>query len=71
LDSGDATLGVFGFGRADPGGCRLAGLAGAAGVCGLFWGALYRFFPRHLLALVISHAAWDVAVFVLFPIGGS
>lgn len=44
-------------------------LVAAAGVCGLFWGALYRFFPQRLWALVISHAAWDVAVFVLFPIG--
>lgn len=43
-------------------------LVGAAAVCGFFWGALYRFFPRHLPALVVSHAVWDVAVFVLFPI---
>ena len=43
-------------------------LVAAAGVCGLFWGGIYRFFPRHLPALVVSHAVWDVAVFVLFPI---
>lgn len=43
-------------------------LVGAAAVCGLFWGVLYRFFPRHLPALVISHAVWDAAIFVFFPI---
>jgi len=37
-------------------------------VCGGAWGLLYRLFPRRLGALVISHAVWDCAVFVLFPI---
>lgn len=46
-------------------------LVGAAAVCGLFWGLSYRFFPRHLPALVFSHALWDVAVFVIFPIGAA
>ncbi len=40
----------------------------AAAVAGGAWGLLYRFFPERLWALVISHAVWDAAVFVIFPI---
>lgn len=40
----------------------------AALVAGTVWGALYRFFPGRFSALVISHAVWDAAVFVWFPI---
>lgn len=40
----------------------------AALVAGFVWGAIYRFFPGRLAALVISHALWDVAVFIWFPI---
>lgn len=40
----------------------------AAGVAGGVWGLLYRLFPKRLWALVISHAVWDVAVFLVFPI---
>ena len=40
----------------------------AAGVAGVVWGGLYRLFPRRLSALVVSHALWDAAVFVWFPI---
>jgi len=41
----------------------------AALVCGAFWGFMYMFFkPRNLVPLLISHALWDVMVFVLFPI---
>ena len=40
----------------------------AALVAGFVWGALYRFFPERFTAIVISHALWDVAVFVWFPI---
>lgn len=40
----------------------------AAGVAGGVWGLLYRLYPRRLWALVISHAVWDVAVFLIFPI---
>jgi membrane protease YdiL (CAAX protease family) len=40
----------------------------AAAVAGGVWGLLYRLFPERLWALVISHAVWDAAVFVLFPI---
>ncbi len=41
----------------------------AALVAGCVWGALYRLFPQRLSALVVSHALWDAAVFVWFPIG--
>lgn len=37
-------------------------------VVGAAWGALYRFFPNKFAAIIVSHAVWDVAVFVLFPI---
>ncbi len=40
----------------------------AAFVAGFVWGALYRLFPERFTAIVISHALWDVAVFVWFPI---
>ena len=40
----------------------------AALVAGVVWGALYRFFPRHFVAIILSHALWDVAVFIWFPI---
>ena len=40
----------------------------AALVCGVVWGGLYRLRPQWLPALVVSHALWDTAVFVVFPI---
>ena len=41
----------------------------AALVCGSFWGFIYMYFkPRNLVPLLISHALWDVMVFILFPI---
>lgn len=40
----------------------------AAMVAGLVWGILYRFFPERFTAILISHALWDVAVFIWFPI---
>ncbi|MCL2344304.1 MAG: CPBP family intramembrane metalloprotease [Desulfobulbus sp.] len=41
----------------------------AAAVCGAFWGGLYLLLkPRNLWPLLISHALWDVMVFILFPI---
>lgn len=40
----------------------------AAFTAGLLWGLLYRLFPERLPALIISHALWDAAVFVWFPI---
>jgi membrane protease YdiL (CAAX protease family) len=39
----------------------------AAFVCGLFWSAIY-YYNRNLLTVIVSHALWDVSVFVLFPI---
>lgn len=39
----------------------------AAGVVGGCWGLIYRFFPRSLTALIVSHAVWDACAFVLFP----
>lgn len=40
----------------------------AALVAGVVWGGLYRLFPQRLGAIIVSHAVWDVAVFVWFPI---
>ena len=40
----------------------------AAFVAGLVWGALYRFFPRRFAGIIVSHALWDAAVFIWFPI---
>ncbi|MCF0168137.1 MAG: CPBP family intramembrane metalloprotease [Bacteroidales bacterium] len=40
----------------------------AALVAGAVWGALYFLKPSWLPALVLSHALWDAAVFVIFPI---
>lgn len=40
----------------------------AALVAGVAWGLLYRFFPNKFAAIIISHAVWDVAVFIWFPI---
>lgn len=40
----------------------------AALVAGGFWGLMYRINPNNLLPLIISHALWDVSVFIIFPI---
>lgn len=40
----------------------------AALVAGVFWGAFYRFFPRRFPTIILSHALWDAAVFIWFPI---
>ena len=40
----------------------------AAAVAGFIWGLAYRFFPERLGAIIISHALWDCAVFIWFPI---
>ena len=40
----------------------------AALVAGAAWGLLYRLFPQYFAAIIISHALWDVAVFIWFPI---
>lgn len=39
----------------------------AALTCGIAWGGLYRLFPQHFTAIVLSHALWDAAAFVWFP----
>ena len=40
----------------------------AAAVAGFIWGLAYRFFPEKFGAIIISHALWDCAVFIWFPI---
>ena len=40
----------------------------AAAVAGGVWGLIYYLKPEWLPALVVSHALWDAAVFVVFPI---
>ncbi len=40
----------------------------AAGICGLFWGWLY-WKRRSMLLNAVSHTIWDIAVFLLFPLG--
>jgi len=38
----------------------------AAGVCGLWWGAQFLIF-RNLWPVIISHAVWDVMIFIVWP----
>ena len=40
----------------------------AAAVAGFVWGLAYRFYPEKFGAIVLSHALWDCAVFIWFPI---
>jgi membrane protease YdiL (CAAX protease family) len=42
-------------------------LISAAGVCGVFWGVMYRAFRSPLLN-VVSHTLWDLAVVLVFPL---
>jgi membrane protease YdiL (CAAX protease family) len=39
----------------------------AAFVCGLYWGWLYKK-EQTLIPVIISHALWDLTIFVLFPL---
>ena len=39
----------------------------AAGLCGLYWGVLYHR-ARSPLTNVVSHTAWDITIFLLFPL---
>lgn len=39
----------------------------AALVCGIFWGLMYKY-NKNLVPLIISHAVWDVMVFIVVPI---
>ena len=40
----------------------------AALVAGLFWGALFLKYKK-IVPIIISHAVWDLLVFILFPLG--
>lgn len=42
-------------------------LIAAATVCGLFWGTLYAR-GKDLMPVIISHALWDLVIFVLLPL---
>lgn len=42
-------------------------LVAAAALCGAFWGLLYTA-TRNLWPCIISHALWDVIIFILLPI---
>ncbi len=39
----------------------------AALVCGAFWGLLYKY-NKNIVTVIVSHAVWDVGVFILVPI---
>ncbi|MBC2582040.1 CPBP family intramembrane metalloprotease [Clostridium sp. DJ247] len=39
----------------------------AALVCGLYWGWIYKK-EQNLVPVIISHALWDLAIFILFPV---
>ena len=41
----------------------------AALVCGVFWGATYLY-GKSIWLNVVSHVAWDLAVFLVFPLAG-
>ena len=43
-------------------------LVAAAAVVGGVWGLLYRLWPKGLWTLIVSHAVWDVVVFLVLPI---
>ncbi len=39
----------------------------AALICGLFWGLMYIRY-KSLVPVIISHAVWDIAIFIIIPI---
>lgn len=41
----------------------------AALICGLFWGWMYYKY-KNIIPGIISHAVWDVVIFVILPING-
>lgn len=41
----------------------------AALICGLFWGWMYYRY-KNIIPGIISHAVWDVVIFVILPING-
>jgi membrane protease YdiL (CAAX protease family) len=42
-------------------------LIAAAGLCGAFWGLLFAV-TGNVWPCIISHAVWDVVIFILLPI---
>jgi len=42
-------------------------LIATAGLCGLFWGYIFNRY-KSVWPVVISHAAWDLVIFVLLPV---
>ncbi len=60
-----ATTAVYALVHA--GSCNLM-LTLAALVAGAAWGLIYRFRPDRFGAIILSHALWDAAVFIVFPI---
>lgn len=40
----------------------------AALAAGTVWGLCYRLFPERYTAILLSHALWDAAIFVWFPV---
>lgn len=55
------------YGLVHAGSCNFM-LTMAAMVAGFVWGLLYRLYPNRFGAIILSHALWDVAVFIWFPI---
>ncbi|MCS6937452.1 MAG: CPBP family intramembrane metalloprotease [Candidatus Bipolaricaulota bacterium] len=43
-------------------------LVGAAAVAGLVWGGIYLY-RKNLVTVIVSHALWDLAIFVIWPLG--
>ena len=41
-------------------------LIGAAGVAGIFWGAMYWRY-QNLAPVIVSHAVWSTTIFAVFP----
>lgn len=39
----------------------------AALICGVFWGLMYRY-NKNMIPLIVSHALFDVVVFIVLPI---
>ena len=64
-----AIKGTIKAGKAISGAVKGAAAGGPYGaVAGAVWGLMYRLFPERFAAIIISHALWDAAVFVWFPI---
>ncbi len=42
-------------------------LTAAAAICGGFWGLMFAW-RKNLWPVIISHAVWDILIFILFPI---